>query len=52
MGNLDAGDPVEGDPLPEGDVPEFAVDRVGNAGERAVDEIVGEAFEDVGGAAA
>jgi hypothetical protein len=49
VGGLDAGDPVEGDPLPEGDVPELGVDGVGDVGEFVVDEVVGEALEDVGG---
>ena len=49
VGGFDAGDPVEGDLLPEGHVPEFSVDGVGAVGELAVGEVVGEAFEDVGG---
>jgi len=49
VGGFDAGDPVEGDLLPEGEVPELGVDGVGDVGEFAVDEIVGEALEDVRG---
>jgi hypothetical protein len=48
-GSLDAGDPVEGDLLPEGDMPELGVDGVGRAGSFLVGEIGTEAFEDVGG---
>jgi hypothetical protein len=33
-------------------VPEFGIDGVGDVGEFAVGEVAGEAFEDVGGAAA
>jgi hypothetical protein len=32
VGGFDAGDPVEGDLLPESEVPEFAVDRVRGVG--------------------
>jgi hypothetical protein len=35
--------------LPEGEVPELGVDGVGDVGEFAVGEVVGEALEDVGG---
>jgi hypothetical protein len=49
VGGFNAGDPVEGDLLPEGEVPELGVDGVGDVGEFAVGEIVGEALEDVGG---
>jgi hypothetical protein len=41
VGGFDAGDPVEGDLLPEGEVPELGVDGVGDVGEFAVDEVVG-----------
>ena len=49
VGGFDADDPVEGDLLPEGEVPELGVDGVGDVGDFALDELVGEAFEDVGG---
>lgn len=49
VGGFSASDPVEGDLLPEGEVPELGVDSVGDVGEFAVGEIVGEALEDVGG---
>jgi hypothetical protein len=32
IGSFDAGDPIESHLLPEGDVPEFAVDCVGDVG--------------------
>lgn len=44
---LDAPDPVEGDLLPERDVPELLVDRVRCAGNSFVREVVADAFEDV-----
>jgi hypothetical protein len=46
---FDAGDPVESDLLPEGEVPELGVDGVGDIEDFAVSEFVGEAFEDVRG---
>jgi hypothetical protein len=49
VGGFDGGDPVEGDLLPEGEVPELGVDGVGDGGELVVNEIVGQALEDVGG---
>jgi hypothetical protein len=49
VGSFYAGDPVEGDLLPEGEVPELGVDGVGDVGELAVGEVVGQALEDVGG---
>ena len=49
IGGFGAGDPVECHLLPEGEVPELFVDGVRNVGELAVDEVVGEAFEDVSG---
>ncbi len=41
--------PVEREAEPEGDVPELGVDGVGRAGDEAVGELGGEAFEDVRG---
>ena len=48
-GRLDALDPVEGNLLPEGDMPELGVDSVGRAGRSPVGELIADAFEDVGG---
>jgi PEP-CTERM motif-containing protein len=44
-----AGDPLEGGLLPEGEMPELFVDGVGDGGEFAMGEVLGEALEDVGG---
>ena len=44
-----AGDPVERHLLPESEMPEFLVDGVGYVRKLAMDEVVSEAFEDVGG---
>ena len=46
---FDVGDPVKGDLLPEGEVPELFEDGVGGVGEAVVDLLLSEAFEDVGG---
>jgi hypothetical protein len=48
VGGFCAVDPVEGHLLPEDEVPELGVDGVGDVGEFAVGEIVGEVLEDVG----
>jgi hypothetical protein len=49
VGSFYSGDPVEGDLLPECEVPELGVDGVGDVGGIVVDEVVGEALEDVRG---
>lgn len=46
---LDAVDPIERDLLPEGDVPEFAVDGVRRCRDSLMRQIVTDAFENVGG---
>jgi uncharacterized protein (DUF2236 family) len=48
VGRLDVPDPVKCDLLPEGDVPEFRVDRVRRSGNSFVREIIAYAFQDMG----
>jgi hypothetical protein len=49
IGSFSTVDPVESEALPEGEVPELAVDGVWRAGDLAMGEVFGKAFEDVCG---